>query len=348
MRDGRRRCSSPNRRLSAYGKHILAMPEMVDRIVAAKIAMSSTAVAPFVIRGTLSGIKLQGRWLALFLRAVETSSLSKAAEQSHLALAAASRRIALLEHRYRVPLLYRSSKGVTPTPAGIALATHARRMMEEVDRLRAAMADYAKGVKGHLRIQANTSAITQYLPQDLAKFAAEYPDVKLELEESRSVEIVQAVRDGRADIGIVMDGVDRTGLASFPYRKDRLVAVVPRGHELRARKAPFAQLLKYDLVGLDGSAAMMRLLASAAASAEQPLRLRIQVKSFEAVCKLVQAGMGIGVLPEVAARDFASNLGLRLVSFTDDWADRMMYVCVRDYDGLPALPRKLVDLLIGG
>ena len=284
--------------------------------------------------------------LALFLRAIETSSLSKAAEQSHLALAAASRRIALLEHRYRVPLFYRSSKGVTPTPAGSALAKHARRMIEEADRLGAAMTDYAKGVKGHLRIQANTSAITQYLPRDLANFAAQYPDVKLELEESRSVDIVQALREGRAEIGIVMDGVEREGLASFPYRKDRLVAVVPRGHELRARKAPFAQLLKYDLVGLDGSAAMMRLLATAATTAEQPLRLRIQVKSFEAVCKLVQAGMGIGVLPEVAARDFAANLGLRLVSFTDDWADRTMYVCVRDYDHLPVLPRKLVDLLI--
>ena len=141
------------------------------------------------------------------------------------------------------------------------------------------------------------------------------------------MEIVQAVREGRADIGVVMDGVDRSGLASFIYRKDRLVAVVPRGHEVRARKVPFAELLRYDLVGLDGTAAMMRLLGSAATRAEQPLRLRIQVKSFEAVCKLVQAGMGIGMLPEVAARDFAPIMGLRLVALTDDWADRIMFVC---------------------
>lgn len=286
--------------------------------------------------------------LALFLRAVESKSLSKAADQSHLALAAASRRIALLEYRYSVPLLYRSSKGVTPTPAGIALAAHARRMFDEVDKLRAAMADYAEGVKGHLRIQANTSAITQYLPHDLARFAAEYPDLKLELEECRSVEIVQALRDGRADIGIVMEGVELGGLASFPYRKDRLVAVVPRGHEMRTRSTPFATLLKYDLVGLDGSAAMMRLLSSAAVRAEQPLRLRIQVKSFEAVCKLVQAGMGIGVLPEVAARDFVPMMGLRLIRLTDDWADRSMHVCVRDIDTLPATARKLVEMLVDG
>lgn len=285
--------------------------------------------------------------LALFVRAVETKSLSKAAEQSHLALAAASRRVALLEHRYRVQLLYRSSRGVEPTPAGLALAAHARQMIEQAERLQADLADYAKGVRGHLRIKANTSAITQYLPKDLAQFALEYPDLKLELEECRSVAVVQALREGKADIGVVMDGIDREGLISFPYKRDQLVAVVPRGHEFRARKAPFVRLLKYDLVGLDSSAAMMRLLSSAALQAEQPLRLRMQVMSFEAVCKLVQAGLGIGVLPEVAAQDFVPIMGLRLIRFTDEWANRCIYVCVRDFESLPTVGRKLVEHLVG-
>ncbi|MET0345497.1 MAG: LysR substrate-binding domain-containing protein [Burkholderiales bacterium] len=285
--------------------------------------------------------------LALFVRAVDTKSLSKAAEQSHIALAAASRRIALLEHRYGVKLLYRSSTGVEPTPAGVSLAMHARRMMEQAEKLQAELSDYAKGVKGHIRIKANTSAITQYLPKDLAQFSADYPDVKLELEESRSGEIVQALREGKADIGVVMDGVAREGLVSYEYRRDRLVAVVPRGHEFRARQSSFTPLLKYDLVALDSSAAMMRLLSDAAAAAGQPLRLRVQVKSFEAVCKLVQANMGIGVLPEAAALDFAPVMGLRLVRLTDDWADRCMHVCVRDFDSLPTNGRKLVEQLVG-
>ena len=285
--------------------------------------------------------------LALFVRAVDTKSLSKAAEQSHIALAAASRRIALLEHRYGVKLLYRSSQGVEPTPAGMSLALHARRMMEQAEKLKAELSDYAKGVKGHIRIKANTSAITQHLPKDLAQFAAAYPDVKIELEESRSVEIVQALREGSADIGVVMDGVAREGLVSYEYRRDRLVAIVPRGHELRARQVPFEQLLKYDLVALDSPAAMMRLLSEAAAGAGQPLRLRVQVKSFEAVCKLVQANMGIGVLPEAAALDFAPVMGLRLIRLTDDWSDRCMHVCVRDFDSLPANGRKLVEQLVG-
>jgi len=286
--------------------------------------------------------------LALFVRAVETNSLSKAADQSHIALAAASRRIALLEHRYGVQLLYRSSQGVEPTPAGLALADHARRMIEQAEKLQADLSDFAKGVKGHIRIKANTSAITQFLPDDLATFAAHYPDIKFELEESRSGEVAQALREGKADIGVVMDGVALDGLQSFEYRRDRLVAVVPKDHDATADECRFHELLKYDLVALDSSAAMMRLLASAALDAEQPLRLRVQVRSFEAVCKLVQAGMGIGVLPEIAAKHFAPPMGLRLIRLTDEWADRAMHVCVRDYDSLSSIARKLVDQLIGG
>ena len=285
--------------------------------------------------------------LALFVRAVDARSLSKAAEQSHIALAAASRRIALLEHRYGVKLLYRSSQGVEPTPAGIALVRHARKMMEQAEKLQAELSDYAMGIKGHIRIKANTSAITQHLPKDLAAFSAAFPDVKLELEELRSVEIVAAVREGSADIGVVIDGIAREGLVSYPYKRDRLVVIVPRRHELRVRQQEFRQLLKYDLVALDDSAAMMRLLAQAARDAGLPLRLRVQVRSFEAVCKLVQANLGIGVLPEAPAIDFAPVLGLRLIRLTDDWADRCMYVCVRDFDSLSANGRRLVEQLVG-
>lgn len=285
--------------------------------------------------------------LSLFVRTVDAGSLSKAAGQSHIALAAASRRIALLEHRYGVQLLYRSSQGVDPTPAGRALVFHARQMLEQAGRLHAELSDYAKGVKGHLRIKASTSAITQSLPQDLASFALTFPDVKLELEESRSSQIVQALREGTADIGIVLDASLCAGLEHYEYRSDKLVAVVPRGHPITARRVAFATLIEYDFVGLDSGAAMMQLLADAAAACEQPLRLRMQVYSFEAVCKLVQAGMGIGVLPEAAALDFAPTMGLRLIRLSDSWAERRMYVCVRNLASLPLVARKLVEQLVG-
>jgi DNA-binding transcriptional LysR family regulator len=285
--------------------------------------------------------------LALLVRAVDTRSLSKAADQTHIALAAASRRIAILESRYGVQLLYRSSQGVEPTPAGKALAFHARQMLELAEKLQAELSDYSRGVKGHIRIEANTSAITQYLPNDLAAFSTAFPDVKLELAEGRSRDIVQALREGTVDVGIVMENVTRDGLMSFEYRQDRLVAVVPRNHPLRARQIEFAKLIKFDLVGLDSSAAMMKLLAQSALAIGEPLRLRFQVRSFEAVCKLVQAGMGIGVLPEAAAHNFGPVMELRLVRLTDSWALRRMYVCIRDLTSLTTIGRKFVEQLVG-
>jgi DNA-binding transcriptional LysR family regulator len=284
--------------------------------------------------------------LAIFVRAVEANSLSKAAEQSHIALAAASRRITLLEQRYGVQLLYRSPQGVHVTPAGQTLARHARQMLEQAKKLQVDLSDYAKGIKGHIRIQAHTSAITQFLPRQLSLFARKHPDVKLDLQECRSIEIAQALREGKADIGVIMDGPWLDGLTTYEYQRDRLVAVVPRGHEIRARQVAFEELVEYDLVTLDSSAAMMRLLQEAAAHAGQPLRLRMQVKSFDSVCKLVQAGMRIGVLPHDAALNLASAMGLRLVQLTNTWATRRMFVCIRDPAHLAPVCRMLIEQMI--
>lgn len=285
--------------------------------------------------------------LALFLRAVETGSLSKAAEQSHIALAAASRRIALMEDRYGVKLLYRSSQGVEVTPAGEALAHHAHLLLNQAEKLEGDLSDYAKGVRGHVRIQTNTSAMIQFLPGDLALFAKAYPDVKIELEENRSREIVNALHDGKTDIGVIVEGVPTDGLACFTYRHDRLVAVLPVEHPLRAAEVNFSELLEYDFIGLDGSTVITQLMSRAASERGERLKLRVQVRSFEAVSKLVQAGMGIGLLPEAAAQDVAEVMGLRLVHLRDDWTKRTMYVCVRDPASLPLIGRKLLQMLVG-
>jgi DNA-binding transcriptional LysR family regulator len=283
--------------------------------------------------------------LALFLHAVETRSLTKAAERSHIALAAASRRIASLEEMLGVSLLDRSSRGVKPTPAGTALALHARQILQNVERLNAELAEYSDGNRGRVRLHANTSALTQFLPAQLASFAATFPDIRLELEEQPSLTIVQAVAQGAADIGIIVKGVSTEGLETVLYRTDHLVALVPKSHPLRARKIQFERLLDYDFASLESSTSIHRALLSAAAAASRPLRLRVQVWSFEAMGRMVQAGLGIGILPGSAARLYANALGLRLIPLTDKWAQRDHVVCMRDFKGLPPHARRLVKHL---
>jgi DNA-binding transcriptional LysR family regulator len=284
--------------------------------------------------------------LALFVRIAETGSITRAASQGHIALAAASRRIAQLEDQFGVQLLYRTAKGVELTPAGTVMLAHARRMLDSVGEMRAEISDYAKGSKGVVRIQANASALAQYLPDDLASFAAQHPAVRISLVEERSGAIADAVRDGNADVGIVMEGANPEGLKLHDYRTDVLCAVVPKKHPVRARHLAFAKLLDYDFVGLESNTVISQILLEQARLADKPLRLRVQVKSFDVVARMTQAGLGIAVLPVDAARSFAGSMGLRLIGLTDAWATRRMFVAVRAEGALTAPARQLVEHLV--
>ncbi|MEB3438082.1 LysR family transcriptional regulator [Pseudomonas sp. A2] len=284
--------------------------------------------------------------LALFLRTVDSGSLSKAAEQSHIALSAASRRIGLLESDLDVKLLDRGQRGVTPTPAGLALAAHARRLLSEAERLKTNLSDYARGVKGIVRLYANTSALTQYLPGEIATFSTSFPNIRVEVTERLSSDIIQAISEGLADIGVVFTSeIQHSGLRLLPYKVDHLVAVLPQDAALGLRRLSLSDLLDSDLVVLESNTAMLKLLEGAAEAQGKKLRLRVQVKSFEAICKMIEAGLGIGILPKIAAEAFAQELNLRLVPLADTWAIRQMYVCCRDEE-LPVSVQKMLDHLL--
>lgn len=268
--------------------------------------------------------------LALFVRAAELRSLTKAAEASHIGLGAASRRIALLEHAFRATLFERSPRGVEVTPAGSALLVHAKALLVLLNQMQAEMNDHATGRRGALRILANTSAMTEFVPADLAMYSHANPDVRLVVEERWSTEIVRAVQSAEADIGIIVEGLRTEGLQVFPYRCDRLSIVMPADHPLSGTpNMNFGDVLDYDVIALESGAAMMRLLASQAVIAEKTLHLRIQVRSFEAVCRMVQSGLGVGVLPFQAATVLGQSMDLVVRQIPEEWAVRRMLICVR-------------------
>ena len=283
--------------------------------------------------------------IALFLRAVKLHSLSRAAEESHISVSAASRRLSLLEHHFRVALLDRTPNGVVPTAAGEALARHALGVLKAVDVMHTDLSDYANGATGRVRLYANTSAMSQDLPNHLAGWARLHPKIKLEIREVRSRAIIQAVREGLCDVGVVTAYAPSDELRFEPYCTDRLCLIVPQGHPLRARRVKFQELIGFDFVGLDKTSAISQTLADAASAAGAPLRLRVEVKSFEAVCRLIAAGQGIGVLPAGAVKTFRQDMALRFIDLDDDWADRQMYVCVRAGQ-IPSPSARLVEHLV--
>lgn len=287
--------------------------------------------------------------LNLFRHIVEAGSITQGAARSNLALAAASTRIRKMELSFGAELLVRGRAGVTPTQAGRTLLQHARTILAQSERLNEDLTPYARGLAGQVRVLSNTNALTEFLPESLSSFLTSYPDISVDLEERLSDEIVGLIADGSADIGIVAGTVDYAGLHAFPFRSDRFVLVVAREHPLAGRaRIGFAEVLDYDMVGLDRASAIQRFLADKASRIGRPLRLRVQLRSFDAICRLVECNVGVGIVPETTVHRTARNMAIVAVQLTDSWALRELTICVRDEAALPPYARQLVDHLRAG
>jgi DNA-binding transcriptional LysR family regulator len=284
--------------------------------------------------------------LSLFRNVVEAGSITRGAERANLALAAASTRIRNMEQAIGAPLLLRGRQGVAPTQAGRTLLQHARIMLLQAERLREDLGAYAGGVAGQIRLLSNTNALTEFLPEALSSFLTAHPHVSVDLEERLSDEIVGLIAEGVADLGIVAGTVDAGALETYPFRRDRFVLVVARNHPLAKRaRIGFAQVLDRDFVGLDRASALQRFLADKAARIGRPLRLRIQLRSFDAVCRLVECNVGVGIVPETTARRAARAMDIVAVALTNPWAVRDLTICVRGIRELPPIARQLVEHL---
>ncbi len=284
--------------------------------------------------------------LRLFVTVVEAGSITRGAERLHLAIAAASTRIRNMEAALGIPLLHRERQGVKPTEAGRTLVQHARLLLQQAERMHGDLDQYAEGLRGQVRLLSNTNALTEFLPEPLSAFLAAHPHVNIDLEERLSNEIVRDVADGTADIGIVAGTVEMAGLETLPFRTDRFELVVASGHAMASRAAvAFAETLDCDFVGLDRTSALQRFLAEKAERAGRRLKLRVQLRGFDAVCRLVECDVGIGVVPATTAERHAKTLAIRRVELTDDWALRNLAICVRRLADLPVYARQLVQHL---
>lgn len=284
--------------------------------------------------------------LRLIVNVAEANSLTGGAQRSCISLPAASTRIKRLEEAIGARLFNRNPQGVSLTPPGQALLHHARLVFGQLEQMRGDLQEYARGLKGHLRVAASTTAITEFLPPVLGRYLRDHPDVNVELRERLSSEIVRAVGDGTVDVGIIAGAQRTEGLQTLAYRRDALVAVVPPGHPLAALGAPaFADTLDYDQVGLPEASAIHQFLHQHAQQLQRSLRLRVQVGNFDAAARMIEAGVGIGILPRSSAQRLARQLAIQVLPLTDAWAERQMQVCLRDRAALPAFALDLVERL---
>lgn len=287
--------------------------------------------------------RLDLKTLRLFAAVCEEGTLNGAARRAAIAPSAVSKRLAELERALGCVLLTRDPKGMRPTAAGETLLHHTRRMLASAEQIAVELAEHASGVRGFVRVLANLSAIVQFLPEDLQGFLARQADIRVDLEERPSGGVVAGVEEGAADLGICAGSTDTRSLVTYPYRDDRLVLVVPAGHPLAGRDTiALSETLDHDHVGLHRESSIYGALRDEARRLGRPLRLRIHVPSFDAICRMAQAGMGLGVVPEGVHALLGPQMNLAAVPLSDPWARRTLSLVVR-----PGAPPPATSLLIG-
>lgn len=285
--------------------------------------------------------------LQLILRVAEATSITHGARRSNMSLAAASERIRAMEEFLGTPLLERKRRGVELTPAGSVLVRHAHTVTQQLEQMRSELSSYAKGLRGHVRLLSNTIGLFEYLPTALAAFLSANPHVDVDLEERPSREIMRAVAAGRADIGIIGGAVDPAAeLETFPFAQNRLVLVVPRAHPLgRLRRTSFSVALEHDFVGLSTNSVLQAYVDQQAQHIGRRLKVRVRLSSFDAICQMVASGIGIAVVPDVAARRWERSMDIQVVALTDAWVIRHLTACVRSLKSLSPSARRLVEFL---
>jgi molybdate transport repressor ModE-like protein len=284
--------------------------------------------------------------LHLFAAVMQHGTITAAATAVNLSLAAASARLKALEDATGARLLERSKTGAIPTDAGRALARHANRVLAELESLHVDMASFGRGLRGTLRLLCNTAAMSEALPRRIGSFLSMTPDLDVDVQELPSEAVIDALRRGTADLGIVADHVDTSGLLVRPWIEDRLVALLPGRFAFgRRRSVAYGELLEQPLVGLPADSGLSRFLAAQASRSGRIPHHRVRLGGFEAVAQLVAAGAGAAVMPESAAIRYR-DLDTRVVDLSDPWARRRLLICMTPQGAELNTVCALVDALL--
>ncbi len=284
---------------------------------------------------------------SLFVNIVETASLTRGAEKSCLSLPAASHRLKNLEDDLGTKLLLRSAKGISLTDAGKVYLRHAKNIITQVDALTSDMQSYGRGNTGQLRLLANTTAITEYLPPVLGPYLQLHPDVQVDLRERMSEEIIRALHRGLVHLGIVSGDIVTEGLETLPLTTGELVVIAPARHEVaRNGSVSFKEILQFEFVGMQEDNAAHQFFLRVAYSLHVPLRVRIQVAGYDAVCRMVESGAGISIVPRSVLERLKVLDRLSVCKLTDEWATRRFHICAGSFEELPGYAKDLVQSLL--
>jgi DNA-binding transcriptional LysR family regulator len=280
--------------------------------------------------------------LRLLTALVDAGGIAATARRVNLSISAVSERVKALEERTGITLFTRTARGSLPTSAGRELAAYARAILRQAERFDGVVAAMKGRSGGKLKLLTNSNAIVSFLPDTLARFLAQNPDVALDVVELPSSEIARAIRAGEGDLGIAAGVVDMRELEIIPFRLDRIVLLVPAGHTLEGRKSiSLGEVLDEGFIGLDDHAAIQVTLKEEAEKLGRSLVVRAKLRSFDGVCKMVAAGAGVAIVPESVVQ----SADVRVVPLSDSWARRDLVICLPRTTPRSDVLERLLDAL---
>lgn len=284
--------------------------------------------------------------LRVFIAICEERSLKSAADRENLTTSAVSKRLSYVEDQLGAALMHRGKGGIQLTAAGEAFLPAARGLLQSMTRIQAHMSEYRGGTQGSVRVAASMTAIGSFLPDDIAEFMEHHADVQVSLDERVSPEVLRSVEEGSADLGVFWDAVGTGRLQTLPYRADHLVVLVHRDHDLAQKKRlKFSETLKYERVAIKNGSIVQLTQQRMAIAEGEALNYHVQVRSFDAACRVVAAKMAIAIVPREPSEPLIRYFKLRAIPLTDDWALRRFVICVRNQDDLPVPARLLLKHL---
>ena len=286
--------------------------------------------------------------LDLFLCASKYKSLVKAAKEKNLVVSAVSKRILDLEKSVGVNLFYRKKTGVELTPAGLEMQKHCTKIFNSINIMDESIKEYSLVSSGIVRVTANLSSITQFLPADLSTFSKKFPKIKINLKEKTSSEIISSVKESLSDIGIFSEHVENTErLRIIDYKNDTLVLVVPEYHPLVSKlTVKIKDFIKFEMVGLEKGSSLQAMIDKQVQKQNLKIKKKLETVSFEGIRGMVEAGLGIAVLPTGAIKPYLKSSKLKTIKIDENWAKRSIKIAIKNDDSIGKAGALLLNNLI--
>jgi len=283
--------------------------------------------------------------LRAFLAVADLGSFRAASQAMHLSQSALSRRADKLEAALGVKLFERTTRKVELTAIGRGFVPRARNVLNELESALVGIQDVAERLSGEVTIACVPSAVAYFLPAVIRDYHRRYPRIRVRVIDESSSVVLTAVARGEADFGLTYIGTHDADIAFHPLLEEPFVAAVRRDHPLAGRAAvTWAELCDYDNVSLAQGSGNRFLIDQALAQRPGRPRWFCEVQHVPALVSMVEAGLGVGVVPRLAMPPHG-HAGLASVPLTDPPVSRSLGLIHRRGRALSPVAQLLFDLL---